>query len=237
MILFYVRHGEPIYDPDQLTPMGRRQAEAIGKRLALHGVDRVFASTSNRAIQTATPTAEMLGKQITQLDFCNESHAWEWYAVETESGGYTWGFADGRVRKIFSEPAVAFHSAWYDDPRLPKNNFRAGQARIHAESDAFLKSLGYEHDRARGLYKAVAPTKERVALFAHQGFGLAFLSSILDIPYPLFCMHFDIGYTNMTVVEFEERDGVVIPRVLTHSNDGHLYREGLPTKYNLGVDF
>jgi len=29
MILFYVRHGDPIYDPDSLTPLGKRQAEAL----------------------------------------------------------------------------------------------------------------------------------------------------------------------------------------------------------------
>ena len=33
MLFFYVRHGDPIYNPDSLTPLGQRQAEAVGKRL------------------------------------------------------------------------------------------------------------------------------------------------------------------------------------------------------------
>ena len=41
MILYYVRHGDPIYNPDSLTPLGQRQAEAVGKRLALYGIDEV----------------------------------------------------------------------------------------------------------------------------------------------------------------------------------------------------
>ena len=53
MILFYVRHGDPIYNPDQLTPLGHRQAESVAKRLALFGVDEIYASTSTRAMQTA----------------------------------------------------------------------------------------------------------------------------------------------------------------------------------------
>ena len=53
MLFFYIRHGDPTYHPDELTPLGKRQAEAIAKRLALYGIDRIFASTSNRAIQTA----------------------------------------------------------------------------------------------------------------------------------------------------------------------------------------
>lgn len=28
MIFFYIRHGDPIYVPDSLTPLGMRQADA-----------------------------------------------------------------------------------------------------------------------------------------------------------------------------------------------------------------
>ena len=38
MILYYIRHGDPIYNPDSLTPLGERQAEAIGHRLAGRGI-------------------------------------------------------------------------------------------------------------------------------------------------------------------------------------------------------
>ena len=75
MLFFYVRHGDPIYDPNQLTPLGKRQAEAVAKRLAAHGIDEIYASTSNRAIETAQPTCEILKKQMTLLDFANEDHA------------------------------------------------------------------------------------------------------------------------------------------------------------------
>ena len=50
MLLFYVRLGDPIYDPDSLTPLGESQAEAVGKRLAFYGLDEVYASSSNRCI-------------------------------------------------------------------------------------------------------------------------------------------------------------------------------------------
>ena len=63
MIFFYVRHGDPIYNPDSLTPLGERQAEALAKRLCMHGVNKVYASTSNRAILTAKPTAEQAARQ------------------------------------------------------------------------------------------------------------------------------------------------------------------------------
>ena len=33
MLLFYVRHGDPIYKPDSLTELGHRQAEALVARM------------------------------------------------------------------------------------------------------------------------------------------------------------------------------------------------------------
>ena len=56
MILYLVRHGDPIYDPDSLTPLGEAQANALAKRFALYGLDEIYASTSNRAQLTAKPT-------------------------------------------------------------------------------------------------------------------------------------------------------------------------------------
>ena len=65
MLFFYVRHGDPIYNPDMLTSLGHEQAKAVAKRLSLFGVDRVFASSSNRARQTAEPTCALLKKEMT----------------------------------------------------------------------------------------------------------------------------------------------------------------------------
>ena len=69
MLFFYIRHGDPIYDPDSLTALGKRQAEAVARRLALYGIDEIYASTSTRAIQTATPTSEIL-KKIRTAFYC-----------------------------------------------------------------------------------------------------------------------------------------------------------------------
>ena len=69
-------------------------------------------------------------------------------------------------------------------------------------------------------------------MFAHQGFGLAFLSVLMNIPYPQFCVHFDMSHSDLTVIDFEEMNGLVVPKMLMLSNDSHLYRDGLPTRYH-----
>lgn len=145
----------------------------------------------------------------------------------------------GRVSDVvFPEPFAAKSACVGGNARAGRrlvhtSDFRRdesgrGVARVRRETDALLASLGYVHDRSRCLYVAERPNSERVALFAHQGFGMAFLSSLLDIPYPMFCSHFDLDHSGMTVIEFSETPGETVPCVLQLSNDAHLYGDGLP---------
>jgi hypothetical protein len=50
-------------------------------------------------------------------------------------------------------------------------------------------------------------------------------------------LRFDIGHSSMTVIDFTEKGGIVIPKVLQLSNDSHLWREGLLTKYQNRIYF
>lgn len=239
MLLFFIRHGDPIYNPDKLTPLGRRQAEAIAKRLAQYGLDRIYCSTSNRAIETAVPTCELLKKEMELLDWCNESHAWENLAVDNENGGMSWAFQQEKYANLFASDEVRrLDKEWYLHPEFKKTQFKEGIQRIQKETDEFLSSLGYEHKHECNAYNSIWENNEkRIALFAHQGFGLAFLSCVLDIPYPQFCTHFDMGHTGMTVIEFPKKIGAVIPKVLQLSNDSHLYKENLPLNYHNRIRF
>lgn len=234
MLLFYVRHGDPIYDPDSLTPLGKRQAEAAAKRLALYGIDRIYASTSNRAIQTAEPLAEIVKKDITLLNFADEALAWRDFTVE-RNGQTTWLFHDEKTKRLFSEnEIVSLGNDWCTHPEMKK--YRAGVDRVYNETFEFFEALGYKHIRNTGRYEVVKSNNERVAFFAHQGFGIAFLSTVLDIPYPIVANHFDICHTGITAISFEEQNGYAIPKLLTLSSEAHLYKEGLPTLYNYSVN-
>lgn len=233
MLLYYVRHGSPIYNPDSLTPLGHRQAEAVGRRLALHGIDRVFVSSSVRAQQTAQPLCELLRKEPTVLDWTNESYAWRDMCCPRDDGkGDFWGWGVPSMRaKLLSPEVAALGANWFDHPFFAGTRFREGILRVRRETDAFLASLGYEHDHARGVYRAVRPHAERIALFAHEGFGKLFLSELLDVPYPLFSTRFELAHTGLSIIEFPDEGDMTVPRVLQHSSDAHIYAEGLPTKF------
>jgi len=232
MILYYIRHGDPIYNPDCLTPKGQKQAEALAKRFGLYGLDRIFTSDSTRAVLTAKPTCELLAMTHTELHWANECHAWERLCVFYENGAREYVFEDPAMRELFvSNDMVKLGYDWGQHEAFKNSTIPQCVADVQKETDAFLSTLGYRRDPERHLYIAENPTDERVALFAHQAIGTAIISSILDMPYPQYCTRFDMGHTGVTAIEFREKNGVVIPRVLQLSNDSHLYREGLPTKY------
>ena len=205
MLFFYVRHGDPIYNPDSLTPLGHEQAKSLSKRFVTYGLDKIFASPSTRAMQTAQPTCDLLKKEMTVCSWADEGLAWQDFSIDASTGIHTWCFYDPAVLEIFRSPEVyALGDKWYEHPDLVQYDFGKGVARIDAAVDEFFLSLGYRHDRKNCRYEVVEPNRERVALFAHQGFGIAFFASMLDIPYPVISTHFDFGHSSMSVISFEQ---------------------------------
>ena len=241
MLFYYIRHGEPLGVPDySLTPLGREQAKALAKRLCLFGIDRVFASPTLRTMQTAQPICDLLRKEITVCDWADEGIVWNEFTVPHPKYEHTWAFFDPKYLEIFSSPEVrALGERWYEHPELAGLNFKAGVERVNAAVDEFFLSLGFRHDRENARYEVVGEhlNRDRVALFAHQGFGMSFFSSMLDIPYPMFCTHFDFSHSSMSVINFEPRGKYVYPHVLQTANDSHLYREGIITGYHNAIKF
>lgn len=231
MLFFYVRHGDPIYKPDSLTPKGELQAAALVPRFARYGLDEIYTSSSNRAQLTAEPTCKALNITPTVLDWCKESYAFDEFSVLDENGKKHWVFQDEAYCRLMISPEIrALDKQWYRHEAFGES-FQQGVERIGKEADAFMEQLGYRRRPQDGCYDAIAHHNRRIALFAHQGIGLAFLSHLLDIPYPLLCTHFDMGHSGVTVIEFQNLNGIAIPKVLQLSNDSHLYHEELPTDY------
>lgn len=257
MLLFFVRHGDPTYNPDALTALGKRQAESLARRLARYGIDEIYVSSSNRAIETMQPTAEMTKKEPVILDWTNEAYAYEEQSLPTPDGGRAWGFALPEMKELLTSAEIRRLGAeWYEHPKLKDTKFAQGHLRIKKQTREFLETFGYIWDEDRGMYKNLGfvPTdkkfeydpsvkkasnkdERRVALFAHHGFGTNFLSAVLDIPFPQVCLKMNFGHTGLTVIEFGEDSEYVAPMMLTMANDGHLLADNMPTAYNNALYF
>lgn len=229
MRLYFIRHGQPIYDPDCLTPLGHEQAKALSKRLLHMEPEKIYASSSTRAIQTAQPTCDLLGKEPVICDWANEKYAFEDFHAKDKDGADRWILDVPEMIRRFNDPEVVKLGAqWYEHPCFAENDYGRGVRRVDDAVDAFMLEQGLRHDRANRCYHIVGDNPRRIALFAHYGFGMAFLSSLMDIPYNVFLPRFNICLTGMTEILFYHHgDGVMIPQIVRHSDDGHLYREGL----------
>src|SRR3954447_7734915 len=60
MRLYLIRHADPDYANDTITPAGHLEASALAERLAAQGLDRIFCSPLGRARATAKYTCDLL---------------------------------------------------------------------------------------------------------------------------------------------------------------------------------
>lgn len=75
IVVFLVRHAEPIYPPPEDNPkdpplnvMGQDRADALARLLSPAGIERVYSSDYQRTRETAAPLAARLGLQVETYD-------------------------------------------------------------------------------------------------------------------------------------------------------------------------
>ena len=236
MILYVVRHGDPDYENDSLTELGKLQASSLAKRFSVHGLDRVYTSPLGRAKMTAEPTCLALGITPRVLDWISEDAAFENLSVARPEGGRTWSFGSCRNTE-YLDAAKSLGERWYEAyPFCNCNNAKEGAERIRRGSDELLKELGYERDG--GVYRIIRPNDERVAVFCHYGSGTTWLSHLLSISPPLFWGTFLINHSSISVIRFpNDKEGFIIPMCLALSDCSHLYEAGLPMKFENRIEY
>jgi probable phosphoglycerate mutase len=220
-----MRHGEPDYATDSLTPNGRKQAAALAERLCTHGFDEIYSSPLGRAIQTAQPTCERLGLSYKIEDWMSENTAWDELSVEDEAGARGWAFSCQNTKLLEYN-----QSDWYKNPVFSEcKSARGGYQRITRSSDEFIARLGYKRDGRS--YKIITPSVKRIAAFCHHGFGTAWLSHLLSVEPHIFWAGFDIAHSSVTILEFKNNpDGFTAPTCLCLSDISHIHKANLPLR-------
>lgn len=230
MRIYLIRHADPDYEHDSLTPAGHLEAQALAERLAEIGIDEIYASPRGRAQLTARYTAERLGLPVTIEPWTNEldgvhsplytETSWDVDPVVLRSPGSLAGWSAGQPLPPMDVPILTQHLA-----------------AIRAGSDDFLCRLGFRRDTAcpDAFTYHFTPdaegrgSRKRIALFAHLGFGLTWLSGLLGIPLPVMWAGFYVHPSSVTTILFDERTpGCATPRLLGLGDISHLVRAGLP---------
>lgn len=178
MILYYVRHGAPSYDPDCLTKRGHFQAEETSKFLLKQNIEKFFSSDSTRAYQTALHTTEKYGKEIIQLHFLNENISWSHLSMPYKNK-ITWFYNVEEYQDFFSKNVD--NEKWFEDKLFENLPVKKCFDETDEELDKLLLSINIKHDRKTKTYVSVGKTPKTIAIFAHGGMGTIVTRSLLDL--------------------------------------------------------
>ncbi|MBV9867710.1 MAG: histidine phosphatase family protein [Abitibacteriaceae bacterium] len=221
MRLYIIRHADPDYPNNTITPGGHLEAQALAKRLDSHGLDLIYSSPLPRAHITAQYTADLLHKPV-QIEEWAAELGWK-----IEQDPYTRLSAWDLPGELFRAEASNYgQETWHETPVIEKLALREKFDLIKQHGDEFLARHGYERDG--GLYRRIKPNRDKVALFCHNGLGLAWFAHLLEIPLPLIWSGFWMPPSSVTTILFDERsEEFAIPRCIGFGDVSHLYAAGL----------
>ena len=197
----FVRHGDPNYAENCLTPIGHLQAKAVAKRLMNEGVEKICASPVKRAWDTALYIAEPLGLEVEQCDFMREI---EW-GIETKwQGGHPWDTVEDMVSKGLD----IMDPNWADKEPFCRNVLVSDVKKVQEGFDKWLAVLGYV--REGRFYRVHNGNAKTVAIVSHGGSSSAVLAHLFNLPFPFVCGALRPDFTSVTVVHFGEEDGALV---------------------------
>jgi broad specificity phosphatase PhoE len=224
MRLFIIRHADPDYPNNTITPAGHLEAQALAEKMKKLGLDRIYMSPLGRAIHTAEYTMKALGMEGTIEEWTAEIGDCH---VEMDPWGKkcVWDCAGEVIRSQHPMPTA---EDWHTREPFCNPLFKTTYEKVQTESDKFIARHGYV--REGGRYRIVKPNREKIAVFCHGGFGLWWLAHLLELPLTLVFAGFSLATSSVTTILFDERsEQWAVPRCLGLADVGHLYAAGLPT--------
>jgi broad specificity phosphatase PhoE len=222
MRLYIVRHGDPDYAVDGLTPRGHLEAQALAKRMKLLDPDHLFVSPLGRARATARYSEEALGKTATVLDWVREKSDWREEVLPWGSR-MIWDIPGEILREKVPPP---LYDDWGKLALIEGKGYPEKYEALRKDSDAFLASFGYQ--REGGRYRPLRPNQEKVVVFCHGGFGLHWFAHLLELPVALVWSGFWMAPTSVTTILMDEASKEwATPRCVGFCDVSHLYAEGL----------
>lgn len=222
MRLMIIRHADPDYKKDSLTPQGWREAELLAGRISKLTVSGFYVSPLGRARDTALPTLRKMGRTAVECEWLREFRptihrpdvkdkekiAWDWLPQDwmREDAFYRYDLWDGV--EIMRSAGIPEEYGW-----------------VTESFDALLGQHGYV--REGRLYRAERANRDTLVFFCHFGVECVLLSHLMNVSPMILWHHFCAAPSSVTTAYTEERrEGIAAFRVSSFGDISHLYEAG-----------
>lgn len=210
MVLYIVRHGDPDYENNTITPFGHREAQALSRWFDDIPLTQIYSSPLGRAKDTAAYTCKRKSMEPLILPWTEESMDYMRPYPHDTACSYRFSTAEG----------AADFQDFHEEDRSPT------LTRLVESSDEWLASLGYKREGAH--YHITAHNDERIALFCHGGFGTALTAHLLGMPPALGFLSMFMTTSSVTTFVFNDHEsGYTRPRMLRFGEISHLQAAGI----------
>jgi probable phosphoglycerate mutase len=217
MKILLIRHGDPNYKDNALTPLGHLQAEALADRLQRRGTrfSAIYASEYGRAIETAEHVAVRLGMDLQRLGFIHEIS----YGPHGSSGEEKIRHSPWKAPKMLIENDVATSKF---DPRdwwaYKGTRLEEADARVCNGFDGWLaENCGFVREGTR--YICERENKDEILMFCHGGTISCLIGHFMNIGVIGACATFRLFPTSITTVEFRSDPGAPVLPLLRGVGD------------------
>lgn len=226
MKLLIVRHADPDYTIDSLTPTGWREAELLAERLSRLEVKAFYVSPLGRAKDTASLTLEKVGREAVECPWLRE-FACRVPRPDKETLSIAWDWLPADWTK---DPRHFDRDLWNRTEIMAAGKVREEYQWVTTEFDRLLLAHGYE--RENEYYRAVGSNRDTIVLFCHFGVECVLLSHLLGVS-PMVLWHGLCAAPSSitTLVTEERRKGIAYFRMGCFGDTSHLYAAGVQPSF------
>ena len=225
MNIFFIRHGNPNYDTDCLTPLGHEQAEACAERMLNQEIkiDDAYSSPYGRAKETCEHFTKKANIDYTVLPWLHEV---EHYA--DVYGGH-FSHAVSIDPAFLRDPEIeAMGDKMFTHPRFGgEENIKKMVGEVYDGLDALLKEYGYEKEGHRFKVTDREKCDKNVAIYAHAGTFLLVLGYLLQMPDTWAWHSFFTYQTGVTWINLPTDRDYAVPRMYYMGDTSHLVKKGI----------
>ena len=150
MKLLIVRHGDPDYTIDSLTPKGWKEVDYLSEKLAKLDVKAFYVSPLGRARDTASLTLKKMNRTATEEPWLREFDARIHRPDVPEKEMISW---DWLPQDWTAEPRFYLPDEWWKVPVMMEGHVKEEYDWVTTNFDALLASHGYVRD-ARHLRRS-----------------------------------------------------------------------------------